>query len=716
MPNSRLQGVMKRAVFGFASVSLSAMAANAQEAPRVPSFNLHGSPGLIDMPTAETAPDATLSTTFSYVGDTMRSTIGFQITPRLAGYFRYTALANFVDNDDWDDVYFDRSFDVSYQILRESKYRPALTLGMRDVLGTGLYSAEYLVATKTLSPGLKVTGGIGWGRLGSYNSFASAGTRSDITLELGGIPTYDRWFRGDISAFGGVSYAPNDRWNFKLEYSSDAYNNEVGAGQIERTSPWNFGIDYRFKNGNQLSLYHVHGTEVGAQFTLSTNPKFQGIPGGVEPAGVAIKPRNSNEIADLGWTLDANASSNAKNALGVLAAKEGLVVEAVKLENHRATVRLVNPRYGAPSQAIGRLARTMSRSMPASIEEFVIVPIANGVPMSAVILKRSDLERLEHESADKMLAEASIIDGYNLGLKPNEGLYPKFEWRLAPYVDMSVFNPSQPVKLDVGVRASAEYYIRPNIVLEGSITKKLAGNLDKEGRSDESALPRVRTDNDIYSREGDPAIEYLQVAAYGRPGRNLYSRLSVGYLERMYGGVSAELLWKPVNSRFALGAELNYIQRRDYDQLFGFQDMTTVDPETGAKYDIPHVNGHVSAYYDLGNGFHGQLDVGRYLAGDYGGTISIDREFANGWKVGAYATFTDVSAEDFGEGSFDKGLRFYIPLAPFIGQPSRKVNPVTIQSLSRDGGARLNVRGRLYEETREYHEPEIAKSWGRFWR
>jgi hypothetical protein len=103
----------------------------------------------------------------------------------------------------------------------------------------------------------------------------------------------------------------------------------------------------------------------------------------------------------------------------------------------------------------------------------------------------------------------------------------------------------------------------------------------------------------------------------------------------MYAGASAELLWKPVDSRLALGVEVNYAQQRDFDQLFGLRD-----------YNI--VTGHVSAYYDFGKGYHGQLDVGRYLAGDVGATLSIDREFANGWRLGAFATLTDVTSEDFG--------------------------------------------------------------------
>ena len=171
----------------------------------------------------------------------------------------------------------------------------------------------------------------------------------------------------------------------------------------------------------------------------------------------------------------------------------------------------------------------------------------------------------------------------------------------------------------------------------------------------------------------------------------------------MYAGISGELLWKPVDSRLALGTELNYVRQRDYDQMFGLR-----------SYDA--FTGHVSAYYAMNNGFHTQLDVGRYLAGDYGATISVDREFGNGWRVGAYATFTNVSAEDFGEGSFDKGLRITIPLGWALGTPTRQTNTVNIQSLTRDGGARLDIRDRLYERVRKYHKRDLIKEWGRVWR
>jgi hypothetical protein len=158
-----------------------------------------------------------------------------------------------------------------------------------------------------------------------------------------------------------------------------------------------------------------------------------------------------------------------------------------------------------------------------------------------------------------------------------------------------------------------------------------------------------------------------------------------------------------VDRALALGAELNYVRQRDFDQGFGFRD-----------YDV--VTGHLSAYYAFENGLHAQIDVGRYLAGDWGATFSLDREFRNGWRIGAYATFTDVSFEDFGEGSFDKGLRFTIPLEPFLGRPTRRSYGLTLQPLTRDGGARVHVDGRLYQQVRAYHRQGLSRTWGRVWR
>jgi hypothetical protein len=77
---------------------------------------------------------------------------------------------------------------------------------------------------------------------------------------------------------------------------------------------------------------------------------------------------------------------------------------------------------------------------------------------------------------------------------------------------------------------------------------------------------------------------------------------------------------------------------------------------------------------------------------------------------------TDVSYEDFGEGSFDKGIRIEIPFNWLLGKPSEKAYAPTIRPVTRDGGARLSVDGRLYDSVRGYQQGTLDDQWGRFWR
>ena len=88
---------------------------------------------------------------------------------------------------------------------------------------------------------------------------------------------------------------------------------------------------------------------------------------------------------------------------------------------------------------------------------------------------------------------------------------------------------------------------------------------------------------------------------------------------------------------------------------------------------------------------------GEYLAGDKGYTFDISRNFDNGVTMGAFFTKTDVTAEQFGEGSFDKGFYFQIPISDewfkFKWRP-----------LTKDPGAKLVRKDRLYDFLRKYKD------------
>ena len=697
-------------------------------------LNLYGATGLIDMPSGEAQPDGKLSITTSHFGPVSRTTLSFQVTPRLSASFRFLGIRNwnraFCPPDcggiNQFETYYDRSFDLRYQLLQEGRYLPAVTVGLQDFAGTGVLSGEYIAATKNVAKGVKVSAGLGWGRLGSYGSIGSPfGDRPPIVIGFGGNFNTDQWFRGPAAPFAGIEWQVNDRLGFKAEYSSDAYAEEAALrGAFERKSPFNFGVEYQASEGLRLGAYSMYGTEFGLVAHLTLNPRK--FPGGGPSEGAPLPVRVRGAAGwSTGTVADSGSAAKVSAELATLLREDGILIEAFAADATSAELRIRNTSVHAAPQAIGRAARAMTRVLPPGVETFRIVPVVNGMALSAVTLRRSDLEAQEFatDGAAAMRARAQITAAGPRLSDPfrDPALYPAFTWSIAPYNRVRFFDQNDPFKIDIGVRGTARLELLPGLTLQGSATQKIAGNLDdRPPLPPRGGLQPVRSAIFFYDRDGTTALETLTLAWNGKLGRDLYGRVSVGYLERMFGGISTEVLWKPVNSRLAFGAEANYVAQRSPTQGLGFDlpaEMYETDagPQTGpSSYRV--ATGHVSAYYQMGNGFHAQLDVGRYLAGDIGATIAIDREFANGWRIGAFATKTNVSAEEFGSGSFDKGIRLEIPFAWVLGKPTRRTTTTVIRPFGRDGGARLQVDGRLYETVRDYHTPQLDRQWARFWK
>lgn len=686
-------------------------------APVPPSLNFQGSPGLMDMPSAEMLPDGQFTTGISYFGGNGRIGLTFQGTPWLSASFRYAGIRKL--NLYGFSTYYDRAFDVRLRLLSEGRWRPGVTMGLQDFAGTGFFAGEYLVATKGFDtpplgagqgPGrLKLTAGIGWGRLGSHGSLGSTGKRGRfVGGSTGGQLSLDQWFRGPFALFGGLEWTPNDRWGFKVEYSSDDYVTETQTSSVFRKrSPFNFGIEYQATPRTRLGAYYMYGSEIG--FTLQTqlnprHPPMPMAPPAPKPVALRPAPEQNPQAWSTAWAAAPGAGAALRDRLAAELAAEGLVLETLSVGAERVELRFRNRRYGSMANAIGRAARALARVMPPSVETFRLVPVAEDMALAAVEMRRSDLEALEFDgqAVQALYAVTGITDA---GPRPAdalraEGLYPDFGWSVVPYTSPAYFDPSKPLRMDVGLDLVATFRPAPGWRVAGMLRQRIAGNV-AGGRASNSVLPHVRTDQNLYAQYAT-TIENLYVARQWRAGPDLYARLTAGYLEGMYGGFSGEILWKPVNSPLALGIEANYVRQRAHDQRFGFLDYSVL-------------TGHASAYLEFGDGYLARIDAGRYLAGDWGATFGLDRVFANGFRVGAFFTLTNVSAADFGEGSFDKGIRFSIPVSWFLGKPSTRSVGTTIRPIQRDGGQMVRVPGRLYGQVRAAHRQALRDQWARVW-
>jgi hypothetical protein len=144
------------------------------------------------------------------------------------------------------------------------------------------------------------------------------------------------------------------------------------------------------------------------------------------------------------------------------------------------------------------------------------------------------------------------------------------------------------------------------------------------------------------------------------------------------------------------------VKQRGFERDFKFRAYETVTAFASAYYASP--------FYNVDLAVH----VGRYLARDKGYTFEVRRTFDSGFSIGGFFTRTNVSAEDFGEGSFDKGLFFHIPFNGFLPGNTRAAYSTILRSLERDGGRRLeNFGGSLWFDRRSLRYDALDRNLNR---
>ncbi len=190
----------------------------------------------------------------------------------------------------------------------------------------------------------------------------------------------------------------------------------------------------------------------------------------------------------------------------------------------------------------------------------------------------------------------------------------------------------------------------------------------------------------------------MQLQYFGTPYKDVFTRLDFGYLEEMFGGIGGEILYRPFSKKFSLGLSMHKVKQRAYNQLFSFRDYSTV-------------TGHLGIYYELPYQLNSQLLIGKYLAGDKGATVDISKRFKSGFTLGVFATKTDLSAEEFGEGSFDKGFYISIPTQLFYSDFRSGVISFGLHPLTKDGGAILNKHNSLIGILGDSNESAIIRDW-----
>ena len=606
-------------------------------------YNNHGVLGLINLPSARLYEEGSTAITVYDGTPDQKITITASPYDWLEASFFYTNIQGRPYGNGFNQDYKDKGFNFKIRLKKEGRL-PAFAIGINDMAGTGYFSSEYIVGSYGIG-NLDINFGLGWGELNGTKDIKNPLTFIDDRFKnrtdaygQGGQFVPSRYFSGEsVSPFYGIAYAINSNLILKIEHDTTST-----PGKMEYEIPSNrtsIGLDYTFKNIT-VGISQERNNNLSFRFSLKKNAS---APIERNKYKKAKKEKNENKYQYLIKNLELNGIGVNK----VVEAADSIGIEITQF-NHPNLDFVENIIY---------LAKQDSGITKDIKPEYRITDLE----------AYSELDQ-EYLTSSKLIYERERSQSFNTSSRVN----------VRPFIAAR----EGFFKYAILFENNSEYIIKDNFFFSSNLKYSIDDNFDDLVVPPVDTFPaQVRSDIKEYLRNFNNRviIGRAQFDYHITPKKNNHLMFSAGILEEMFSGYGFEYLYFDNRKKYAIGFETFMVKKRDYKLRFG-------------SLNYKNTTSHLNFYYrnyDL-IPFDAKISYGEYLAGDTGATFEISRSYLNGAKFGIFASFTDVSSSQFGEGSFDKGIFFNIPVyGNFIDY--------TWRPLTKDPGAKLLRKYSLHD-------------------
>jgi len=315
--------------------------------------NIWGETGLLQTPSARTAPAGTGSIGLGLWQPYGTVNVAFSPLDSFEFYLRYTNINNVPYGSQslsGGQTYKDKSTGLKLRLLKEDTYIPEIGVGVRDILGTGLFSGEYFVASKRYSD-FDFNLGMGWGQLGTRNNVtnpftsvfgSSFSTRAAPVVGSGGTPN-QQYFHGTAALFGGIQYhTPWDPLVLKVEVDGNNYQQLPFTNTIPVKSIFNFGATYQTKNvdftvaslGNYQAMFMISLHE---RLDLLNTPKLAEA----KPIPADLKTVGNYTPANPGLQIFMDPQSSSQKSASVNTNNKSNTLNTDKAKKSAATTTVI---------------------------------------------------------------------------------------------------------------------------------------------------------------------------------------------------------------------------------------------------------------------------------------------------------------------------------------------------------------------------------------
>ncbi|WED24139.1 YjbH domain-containing protein [Vibrio sp. JC009] len=729
--SSILSQAINATLFSTIPLSLSVNADVFKEPTLEVSQSDFGGVGLMQAPSGRMAPEGEFNFGVTVNNEYHHASVSLQLLSWFETTIRYTMVQDLLYSSDagfsGDTEYTDKGIDFKIRLWEESDWLPETSVGVRDFGGTGLFDGEYIAATKRYG-NLDFTLGMGWGYLGQRGDISSPlcelsegfCSRDSSFKGSGGSVDFERWFRGPAAIFGGVEYqTPYEPLRIKVEYEGNDYSNDypVAEGAVDMTqhTPWNFGLVYSPSYWADIRLSYERGDTVTFGVTAKTNFNELSQPWRDTPKP-AYAPGSNAENPD--WDKISE----------LLASNAGFEQTQISVEGDTITVRGEPTKYRKLDSAHERAALILSQNRTKDIKTYTFVETNHSMDLRKTSYDADAFDDYANNGYLGAKLDDAKLDSVSQTSQSKESRRSELlsdsvealDYGIEPTLTQSLGSAETFYFYALGVTGSASYKLTNNLELSGSLYVNLADNYDKfnytindAGQIASSSTPRVRTLFRYYVHDNPVRMNNLQLTWLDQLSDSIYYQGYGGYLESMFAGVGGEVLYRPKDSSWAVSIDANYVSQRDpdnwlsvySDEYFEYGNCASgvYTPQCAAHVLVKGKTGFLNLYYtpeyELLKDTRLKLSMGQFLGQDKGVRMDFSKQFDSGVITGAYASFSNLTADEYGEGSFTKGFYISFPLDILTVKPSRSRAGFIWQPLTRDGGQMLYRKYELFNET-----------------
>lgn len=656
-----------------------------------PSTNYMGTIGLNTVPTARMDAAGTFRAGASHTDPHNHAFIGLQVAKPLYINLRQSMLVSSVGEKP-SRVY--PGMDIKLRLREEGRYAPEIAFGMNSALGDKRFSSEYFALSKRFYD-FDFTAGMAWGRLGSSGHIANPLARlsshfkedRDFTSPDAASPS--DWFTGEqIGFFGGVEYyTPLKGLSLKADFNGDAYTAETRAFDFKKPSPWSVGFNYSPRDWVSFGASVIGMDKVMARLTLQGNVFNWG--------GKSYKESD-------GFNFDDKRPDGTWRGLTrEMAEAENINMGKTRVRGHDYSGVVHMNEYQPASMQIGRAARHLAANAGPEVETITVIPVTNGLRGKTATFSRRDLEQAVARglgSPEEIWQDISFADDDRS--ISQKAASRKFKFN--PELSFSLGEEETTHLYRASATLEETKQWKYGIMTGSSVRLNIANNLHRLQRFRDFNTDPVRSHIDLFARNR-VNLDRAFLSWMKTPLPDFHMAITAGFLEEMYAGYGGEILYRPFQSPFSIGAEAWNVYLRDPTM-----------PLAAAFIPGDHFTGHVNMFYDIPDtDITAFAKVGRFIGGDFGVNGGAQMHFSNGLKAKAYMTVTDADNKDVfnSDRNVIAGFQLAMPLGHVKFVPQGSEARVKVEPFARDDGALLDKPVSLYDVTEPMSYRHLGRSW-----